>query len=222
MKAEQEIYLNSDLVDIVARNQGRLLSELPDSNAASTLSFARNLVNEDPEFSQKVKNRLIDLRSEVLFSRLPNFKKAKQVALPMTVEGRSSFSPSPQPNPNMVEDMMARKNHYDRRLRHNLDPRLQEEIKIKRKELRNIIGLPVQKNQTPARKILVKQTYTLDVFGIFRDFTSQFPPENLFQRIPEVKTIIDTIMSTPTTKENHKAKRLYYEKAKSDYFKKWF
>ena len=112
------------------------------------------------------------------------------------------FSSSANTTKSSIDNMHRRSWRDQQRYlpRHRISPELNEEFKIKRQELRNIIGLPVARGKSPyvnnsLYKYLVKQIYKYDKFGIFNDYLSPFPVDKDLQtRINQVTRLIKTML----------------------------
>lgn len=92
--------------------------------------------------------------------------------------------------------------NLDNRFKSHKNTPITEEIKHKKLELRNNIGLPVARGKNPHinddfYKFLVKGVYTFDTFGIFREYDrvlDEVPPE-LDLQINQVKGLVDELLN---------------------------
>ena len=126
-------------------------------------------------------------------------------------------------------DQMHRRSWRDQQRylpRHRISPELNEEFKIKKQELRNIIGLPVARGKSPhvndsLYKYLVKQIYKHDKFGIFHDYLLPIPVDkNLQIRINQVTELIDNMLRN-TSLDTKRKKWNYYKQFSADYRQRW-
>ncbi len=138
------------------------------------------------------------------------------------------FSSSANTTKSSIDNMHHRSWRDQQRYlpRHRISPELQKEFKIKRQELRNIIGLPVARGKSPyvnnsLYKYLVKQIYKYDKFGIFNDYLSPFPVDKDLQtRINQVTRLIKTMLDD-TVLDTKRKKWNYYKQFSADYRQRW-
>lgn len=107
-------------------------------------------------------------------------------------------APSTDPERNLVKLYRDADNRYFSR-KNSL---ISKEVKIKREELRNRIGLPVARGKDPHvnddfYKFLVRRVYSFDTFGIFREYDRAIDgvPEDLNLKINQISGLIDELLN---------------------------
>lgn len=115
----------------------------------------------------------------------------------------------------------------DGRFKNYMDKVLEEEMRKKRLELRNKVGLPIARNGSVYHdnrfyKFLVRRVVTWDLFHIFGDYCCERfdVPEELNVRIGEVKELIDKLISKNQLLSQHKKYKLVDEFV-DEYGQKW-
>jgi len=100
-----------------------------------------------------------------------------------------------------------------------------QEIRKKQTDLRNLIGLPVARGKDPHinddfYKFLVRSIYKRDIFGIFMEYDRVLGeiPEELNDRINQVKELINELLNTSLNKQQrYKA----FNQFSQEYQNKW-
>lgn len=197
---------------------GRIEKEDLGENNQTVLDFYSGLMSDDPEFAARVnsrKNQLMTGRKIPLYSpdQIQKLTKNKR-----HIKGKinSTFQPRLwQDEPISNNEAVGFTNTIDPekklfQLGRDLDNRfyshkvtpITEEIKHKRLELRNIIGLPIPRGNNPHindnyYQKLVRKVCKFDMFGIFREYDRVLDkvPEELDLKIKQVGGLIDRLLN---------------------------
>lgn len=206
-----------DPVEILAQYKaGNIDRGQLSENDNQVLSYYLGLAIDDPKFARDIK-----LRQQQILNPTPPQESLVQMEL-----FSNPTPPSEKDTSQSLEKMHREQWRQQQRWsRMKPDPKLREEIKIKKKELRQTIGLPVARGKSPyvndsLYKYLVKRIYTYDNFGIFNDYFSPFPVENLDTRISQVATLVDNMLNSPDLDTKRK-KWNYFKQFSFEYKQRW-
>jgi len=110
---------------------------------------------------------------------------------------------------------------FSRYIKNPIEKQEHEYINNKKKELRDIIGLPVARGKDAHvkdrfYKFLVKRIYTYDTFGIFNEYSHNFGTnsDELNSKINLVKGLVNEVLNTGL---NYPEKFKHYDKFRQNF-----
>ncbi len=214
MTAENTIIIEDpNIVEVLAQYLiGRIKREDLSEHNQSLLDYygPGGLMDEDPKFRAQVnlkKNQILTVGERIPLYTSDEIKKAKGHGRHKIINPEIFLQPrlwiETQPEGlvstiilNAVSD--PEKNIHSKQ-RNKL---MAEEIEIKKRELRERIGLPVARGKDPHindnfYKYLVRRIYHFDVFNIFKEYDRVLGevPENLNSKINQVKDLINELLN---------------------------
>ena len=235
-QVDPRIVERSNAIEITALiNLGRIkTSDLSDENK-NRIDALRKEAEENPELKARIINR------EKEITPVPNQEiKKKKAGAKKTKESKSSEKAAPVKirKPKGMQLELVFDDNYDQkvmkvgkmlngRLGGDKDKVLRKEVRIKKNELRKMIGLPVTRKGKAGKKdgfyvFLATRVVTWDIFSIFKDYVTAIgePSEELKARIETVKNMVSVVASAESgLKQNQRYK--YYHDTLDEYQEKW-
>lgn len=233
---------DSDVTEILALYlAGIIKREDMSPENQQMLGFYIGLMNEDPRFAAQVnakKNEILGpgvkkpLFPQETIKELSKRKRRKrheewgrQLPLwgnPPSTEARRFESLTTFDPEKSIFDIA--RNLDDRYLRTKGTP-IEDDMKMKRMQLREYIGLPVARGKDPHvnddyYKLMVKRVYKYDTFGIFAEYDRVLTkiPVDLQEKIVEVRGLINTLLNDNL---NRREKNDTYNRFLQEYREKW-
>jgi len=172
----------------------------------------------DPRFSQQVttKKNEICLDSGQKTPLFADFNPSSKKRIRRNKKTNTALQPplwTPEPSSPPKTNSFTPENKIETvgknlggRYTHNKDPFIGRDIQQKKVTLRKEIGLPVARNTGKLYKFLVRMVYTQDVFGIFSQYDRVIDdtPQELSQKIQQVKELIDTVLNDDNLSQNQR------------------
>lgn len=219
---ELQEYKNN-IVEILARVLlGQIKREGLDENNQAVLGYYLGLMDDDPKFRKQIDARKNELTliakngrkislftSEELAKAKRHRKHQKgesQIVFQSELWLDHSSKKKSTMNPGTVLDPERKlvRIHGEMQNRFSWDTNslIKKEVQQKKLELRDLIGLPVQRGKDPHvnddyYKFLVRKIVTFDAFGILNEFDrvlTAIPPE-LDTKINQVKELVDELLN---------------------------
>lgn len=212
-------YDGNNIVEILALYlTGKLKKEDMDEDNQAILRFYLGSMEEDPKFKNRVNTRKNEILSNIkdgvrksMFTEA-QLKKAKSHRKKKITSYEKAFQPllfdDRIENVRTVESGMildpergiAQMHEFQNRFSKYRKPYLSEEVRLKKNQLRNLVGLPIARGKDPHvndpfYQTLVKDIFANDVFHIVTEFDSAIigPSEELDQKINQIKRFVSEV-----------------------------
>lgn len=209
-----------DIIEILALfSAGEIKKEDLSENNQVILGYYLGLMADNPEFAAKVNSRKNQLaimsgrkiplyssdKIKKLAKRKRKIKKAKP-AFQLKIWQDKPISNSETHESKYIHDpekeLIELGRNLDNPFYNHKNSPITAEIKRKKIELRNLIGLPIARGKDPHvnddfYKFLVKRVCALDIFGIFIEYDRVIDetPQELDLKIKQVKKLIDELLN---------------------------
>ena len=211
-----------NIVEIMARVLlGQIKREDLDENNQAVLGYYSGLMDDDPKFRAQVSARKNQITLDSKNGRRIPLYTEGELAKAKRHGGRRSVSTERALQPDLFESpvqsgepieigtildperKLARlHSELQNRFSWNSNRLIAEETLIRKNELKDLIGLPIQRGKDPHinddyYKLLVKKIADRDVFGIFHEFDrvlTEVPPE-LDMKINQVKGLVGELLN---------------------------
>ena len=219
-------YQAGNIVEILALFlTGQIKWENLSENNQAVLGYCLGLMAENPRFARQVHARQnqislasgqkTPLFSEEVIKRMKKHRRRKKREVELTTQPLL-WQEEPPPNnqiyePTFVVDPEKRLYELGSNLEkpyysHIKDTPITAEIRQKREELREMIGLPIARSKDPhvndpGYQFLVKRVYKFDGFGIFNEYDRVLDeiPQELELKIQEVRGFITELLNPSNT-----------------------
>jgi len=213
MTAENTIITEDpNIVEVLAQYlMGRIKREDLSEHNQSLLDYygPGGLMSDDLKFAAQVnskKNQILTVGERIPLYTSDEIKKAKRHGRHKKITSEISLQPrlwaEPQledPIPTIVDAVFDPEKKIKSKQRNEL---ITEEIEMKKRELREMIGLPVARGKDPHvnddfYKYLVRRIYHFDVFHIFKEYDRVLDevPKDLSSKINQVRDLISELLN---------------------------